>query len=124
MASDLDGDLVGHHAEERLIPEIEGDVFFAGIKPELPTERHFFFNRSGSPIRQRHHVVGARFFRNLQVEDFRKSPVNNLDVLQALEDLQGDRRDLVLAKAEAARMYWAVKVAAGDMAEIVEGDTR
>jgi outer membrane protein TolC len=46
----------------------------------------------------------------LQVEDFKKSLVSNLDVLQALEDLQGARRDVVLAKTDRARSYWALKV--------------
>lgn len=49
----------------------------------------------------------------LQAEDFQKNLVSNLDVLQALEDLQGARRDLVAAKADAARSYWALQVATG-----------
>jgi outer membrane protein len=51
----------------------------------------------------------------LQAEDFQKSLVSNLDVLQALEDLQGARRDLVAAQTDAARSYWALKVATGDI---------
>jgi len=49
----------------------------------------------------------------LQVEDFQKSLVSNLDVLQSLEDLQTARRDLVIAQGNAARAYWAVKVSVG-----------
>jgi outer membrane protein len=49
----------------------------------------------------------------LQAEDFQKSLVNNLDVLQALEDLQAARRDLVAAKTDYARSYWALKVSTG-----------
>jgi outer membrane protein len=49
----------------------------------------------------------------LQVEDFQKSLVSNLDVLQALEDLQVARRDLIVAQGNAARAYWAVKVSVG-----------
>jgi outer membrane protein len=51
----------------------------------------------------------------LQVEDFQKSLVDNLDVLQALEDLQSSRRDLVVAKASAHRAYGAVKVSVGEI---------
>jgi outer membrane protein TolC len=50
---------------------------------------------------------------DLQAEDFSRNLVNNLEVLQALEDLQGARRELVYVRAEAARAYWALEVAAG-----------
>jgi outer membrane protein len=50
----------------------------------------------------------------LQVEDFDRSLVNNLDVLQALEDLYGVRQDLTAAKAEGRRSFWALKVAIGE----------
>ncbi len=51
----------------------------------------------------------------LQIEDFQKNLVNNLDVLQALEDLQSVRRELVAAHADARRSYWAFRVATGDL---------
>ncbi|MBF0331646.1 MAG: TolC family protein [Candidatus Omnitrophica bacterium] len=51
----------------------------------------------------------------LQVDDFQKSLVNNLDVLQALEDLQSSRRDWVSAKAEAHRAYSTLKVSVGEI---------
>ncbi|NTV28460.1 MAG: TolC family protein [Candidatus Omnitrophica bacterium] len=51
----------------------------------------------------------------LQIEDFQKNLVNNLDVLQALEDLQGVRRDYIAAKTDARRSYWALKVAIGEV---------
>lgn len=51
----------------------------------------------------------------LQSEDFQKSLVSNLDVLQALEDFQSARRDFVAAKADAARSYWALKVSIGEI---------
>lgn len=51
----------------------------------------------------------------LQAEDFQRNLVNNLDVLQAIEDLQTVRREQVSAKADARRAYWALKVAAGDV---------
>ncbi len=51
----------------------------------------------------------------LQVEDFNHSLVNNLDVLQALQDLAGVRRDYVAAKSDAKRTYWNLKVATGDI---------
>ena len=51
----------------------------------------------------------------LQLEDFNHSLVNNLDVLQALQDLEGVRRDYVAAKSDAKRSYWSLKVATGDI---------
>jgi outer membrane protein len=51
----------------------------------------------------------------LQTEDFEKNLVNNLDVLQALEDLQRTRLSLEAAKADERRSYWALKVATGDV---------
>jgi outer membrane protein len=51
----------------------------------------------------------------LQEEDFQKSLVSNLDVLQALEDLQSARRDVVAARTDLARSYWAVKVSTGEI---------
>ena len=50
-----------------------------------------------------------------QAEDFQKSLVSNLDVLQALEDLQSARRDLAAAKADTARSFWVLKVSTGDV---------
>ncbi len=49
----------------------------------------------------------------LQADDFQKSLVSNLDVLQSLEDFQSARRDLVAARALAARSYWILKVSTG-----------
>jgi outer membrane protein len=51
----------------------------------------------------------------LQSEDFQRSLVSNLDVLQALEDLQSARRDVVAAKTDLARSFWAVKVSIGEI---------
>lgn len=48
-----------------------------------------------------------------QADDFQRSLVSNLDVLQALEDLQSSRRDLVAAQADARRAYVSLQVAAG-----------
>lgn len=50
----------------------------------------------------------------LQTEEYRLNLVNNLDVLEALEDLQQARRDLLRASYEARRFYWALRVAAGE----------
>jgi outer membrane protein TolC len=50
----------------------------------------------------------------LQRQDFERNLVNNLDVLQALEDLQADRRAYVAATAEMNRNFWALKVATGE----------
>jgi outer membrane protein len=51
----------------------------------------------------------------LQVEDFQRNLVNNLDVLQALEDLQGVRRSLVAAITDTKRSYWNLLVATGEI---------
>ena len=50
----------------------------------------------------------------LQVEDYRVSLVNNLDVLQALQALQNARRDTLHAQYEAKRRYWQLRVAVGE----------
>lgn len=49
----------------------------------------------------------------LQIEDYRRSQVNNLDVLQALEDLQDVRQNYIAIKSETQRAYWRMKVAQG-----------
>ncbi len=53
----------------------------------------------------------------LQSGDYTKSLVNNLDVLQALEDLQSVRGDYISVKNETQRAYWSLKVAAGDISD-------
>ncbi len=50
----------------------------------------------------------------LQLEDYRHSLINNLEVLQSLEDLENIRRDFSEAKYNAKRLYWQLKVAAGE----------
>lgn len=50
----------------------------------------------------------------LQVEDYRHSLVNNLEVLQALQALQEARRDVIHADYEAKRRYWSLQVAVGE----------
>jgi outer membrane protein len=58
-------------------------------------------------------VTSAQENYRLQQEDFQKSLVNNLDVLQALEDLSNIRRGYISAKADARRAFWSLKVATG-----------
>lgn len=50
----------------------------------------------------------------LQQEDYRRSLVNNLDVLQALESLEGTRRDVIHAAYEAKRRHFQLLAAAGE----------
>lgn len=50
----------------------------------------------------------------LQVEDYRRSLVNNLDVLQALQALEAARRDHIHAVREAKRFYWQLRAATGE----------
>jgi len=51
----------------------------------------------------------------LQKEDYQRSLVNNLDVLQALQDLQSVRRDFITASFDVKRMYWGLQVAVGEI---------
>lgn len=51
----------------------------------------------------------------LQAEEYRLSLVSNLDVLVALEQLQDARRDWIEARHEAARRFWALQVATGQI---------
>lgn len=51
----------------------------------------------------------------LHKDDYEKSLVNNLDVLQALEDLHDSRRDLISSRFEAKRMYWNLLVVVGEI---------
>ncbi len=50
----------------------------------------------------------------MQADDFKKSLVNNLEVLQSLEDLGNVKRECVAAQVEAGRSFWGLKVAAGE----------
>ncbi len=52
----------------------------------------------------------------LQVDDYRRSLVNNLEVLQTLQVLEAARRDLLHAEYEAKRQYWHLRAAVGDLA--------
>ncbi|MBI4598527.1 MAG: TolC family protein [Candidatus Omnitrophica bacterium] len=50
----------------------------------------------------------------LQVEDYGRNLVNNLDVLQALQDVQDARRDVIAAQHTAKRDHWKLRVATGE----------
>ncbi|MBI3332985.1 MAG: TolC family protein [Candidatus Omnitrophica bacterium] len=50
----------------------------------------------------------------LEVEEYRRSLVSNLEVLSILQTLQDARRDLISALYEAHRLYWKLKVTAGN----------
>ncbi|MDO8580744.1 MAG: TolC family protein [Candidatus Omnitrophota bacterium] len=52
---------------------------------------------------------------DLQQEDFRINLVNNLDVLQALEDLQDSKRDYIAVQNQLKQFYWQLKVALGQI---------
>jgi len=52
---------------------------------------------------------------DLQKEDFRLNLVNNLDVLQALEELQDSRRDYISIQNQVNQLYWKFKVAIGEI---------
>ena len=51
----------------------------------------------------------------LQTEDYRRSLVNNLDVLQALATLQDSRRDVIESIYEVKRLYEQLRAATGDV---------
>ncbi len=59
---------------------------------------------------------------NLQLEDYRKNLVNNLDVLQALEDLEEMRRSLTAAQNETKRLWWNLQVISGRL-DVPFGET-
>ena len=48
------------------------------------------------------------------VDEYRLSLVSNLDVLKSLQELQDARRDFIHADYEFRRLYWQLKVAAGE----------
>ena len=50
----------------------------------------------------------------LQVEEYRRSLVSNLEVLSTLQDLQDTRWELIQARFEALRRYWKLRAAAGE----------
>ncbi|OGX40113.1 MAG: hypothetical protein A3C53_08015 [Omnitrophica WOR_2 bacterium RIFCSPHIGHO2_02_FULL_68_15] len=50
----------------------------------------------------------------LQLEDYRRSLINNLDVLQVLQTLQDTRRDEIRARHEAHRLYWRLLAETGE----------
>lgn len=51
----------------------------------------------------------------LQAEEYSRNLVSNLEVLQALEALQEERRDLIQAEQESRRLYWRLQVAVGEV---------
>ncbi|MBF0593486.1 MAG: TolC family protein [Candidatus Omnitrophica bacterium] len=59
-------------------------------------------------------VIASDKNYQLQFDDFQKNLVNNLDVLQALEDLQSVRRSNVAAATDFNRAFWFLKVATGE----------
>ena len=59
-------------------------------------------------------LAAAEDSYRLQVEDYRHSLVNNLEVLQALQTLQDARRDVIHAGYEAKRRYWQLQIAVGE----------
>ncbi len=62
-------------------------------------------------------VQAAQKNYDLQVGDYGNNLVNNLDVLQALEDLQSVKSDYVSVRNETQRAFWAFKAAIGDLGD-------
>lgn len=56
----------------------------------------------------------ARQNYRLQKKDYLRSLVNNLDVLAAIQTLQDAQRNYIHALYEAKRLYWQLRVAAGE----------
>lgn len=50
----------------------------------------------------------------LQVEEYRRSLVSNLEVLSILQALQDAQRELIAALYEAHRLYWKLRATAGE----------
>ncbi len=58
-------------------------------------------------------AAGEENYR-LQSEDYRLNVVNNLDVLDALSELEDTHRDYISAQNESKRLYWQYQVAIGE----------
>lgn len=56
----------------------------------------------------------AKLNYRLQRKDYEFSLVNNLDVLASIQTLQNSERDYIHAYYEAKRLYWQLRVAAGE----------
>ena len=69
--------------------------------------------RKESALRRAYDAAQENY--TLQLEDYRRNLVNNLDVLQALEDLQDMRRAWTNAENETKHFYWNLLVASGDL---------
>lgn len=62
-----------------------------------------------------HALEAAQESYRLQAEDYRLNLVSNLDVLQALQQLQDAHREVIQIRHEVAQRYWALRVAMGDL---------
>ncbi len=60
-------------------------------------------------------VESAQKNYDLHVKDYANSLVSNLEVLQALEDLQAVRLEFIAVKNETQRSYWSFKAAIGEL---------
>ena len=65
----------------------------------------------------------AKLNYHLQRNDYNMSLVNNLDVLTAIQTLEGAQRDSIHALYEAKRSYWQLRVAVGESIEESLSDT-
>lgn len=59
-------------------------------------------------------LAAAEESYRLQVEDYRRSLISNLDLLQELQTLQDARRDEIEARHNAKRLYWRLLAAVGE----------
>ncbi len=55
---------------------------------------------------------------DLLLNDYDLNLVDNLIILEAIQDLQDVRRAVVATKNETRRLYWALRVAAGDLTDV------
>ncbi|HLF17684.1 MAG TPA: TolC family protein [Candidatus Omnitrophota bacterium] len=69
--------------------------------------------RQESALRRAYEAADENY--KLQLDDYRKNLVNNLDVLQALEDLQDMRRAWTNTQNETKRFHWNLLVASGGL---------
>ena len=59
-------------------------------------------------------LAAAEESYRLQVEDYRRGLISNLDLLQELRTLQDARRDEIDARHSAKRLYWRLLAATGE----------
>jgi outer membrane protein len=118
------------------VPIFEGTTTYGQVKEAISKARQseLLFNRAGRTAYQDIHdayvdaqadllragVLGkalksAELNYDLQLQDYKLNVVNNLDVLTAIQNLEGVRRNFIHISYESKRFYWQLLVAVGEI---------